>query len=142
MLMRGYLTPSGLADADDWLDTGDLGYLDDQGYLHVERERPSITLGGAPVSPRAVEDLALDHPFVADAAACVWDTPTGGQRVALVVERRGETVSSLEALRAQVIERHGFAEGFSVHELERLPRRASGKVDGLAVRRLLVDGQA
>ena len=142
MLMRGYLTADGLAKADDWFDTGDLGHLDEEGYLYVERERPSITLGATPISPRGVEDLALDHPFVADAIVCTWSTSTGTQRVALVVERRSHTASDLEALRAHVAGRYGFTDGFSVVEWARLPRRASGKVDGLAVRQLLVSGQA
>jgi acyl-CoA synthetase (AMP-forming)/AMP-acid ligase II len=138
MLMRGYLTEAGLAATEGWFDTGDIGFLDAEGYLHTERDQPSIAVEGGAVSPRRIEELALAHPFVADAAACFWDAPSGRQRTVLAVERRAETTASLQDLIATVVARYAFAGDFSAHEVDRLPRRPSGKVDGEAVRRMLI----
>jgi acyl-CoA synthetase (AMP-forming)/AMP-acid ligase II len=138
MLMRGYLTVAGLAPVEGWFDTGDVGFLDADGYLHTERDQPAIVLDAGAVSPRRIEELALAHPFVADATACFWDDVSGLQQVVLAVERRAETTASAQDLIATVTARYDFAGGFSVHEVDRLPRRPSGKIDGEAVRRMLI----
>ena len=141
MLMRGYLTAAGLVPVDGWFDTGDVGFLDADGYLHTERDQPSIALNAGAVSPRRIEELALTHPFVADTTACFWEEPSGRQRVVLAVERRAETTANLQDVIAVVTERYDFAGCFSAHEVDHLPRRPSGKIDGEAVRRMLMTAE-
>jgi fatty-acyl-CoA synthase len=71
--MRGYLdAPEATAaaiDADGWLHTGDLGSLDDRGYLRIAgRLKEMIIRGGENIYPREIEEVLIGHPAVADAS--------------------------------------------------------------------------
>jgi long-chain acyl-CoA synthetase len=91
-LMTGYLETDGMpSDAlrDGWLYTGDIGYLDGEGYLFlVARKKHVIIVGGYNVYPRQVEDVLLRMPEVANAAC-----------VGLADERLGEVVVAFIVLR-------------------------------------------
>jgi O-succinylbenzoic acid--CoA ligase len=66
--VRGPTVAPGLADADGWLVTGDLGRVDEDGYLYVlGRADDVIVTGGKNVSPVEVEQALLEHPGVSDA---------------------------------------------------------------------------
>ena len=71
--MRGYLNaPEATAaaiDADGWLHTGDLGSMDDRGYLRIAgRLKEMIIRGGENIYPREIEEVLIGHPAVADAS--------------------------------------------------------------------------
>jgi fatty-acyl-CoA synthase len=73
LVMRGYLNaPEATAaaiDADGWLHTGDLGSMDDRGYLRIAgRLKEMIIRGGENIYPREIEELLIGHPAVADAS--------------------------------------------------------------------------
>ena len=73
-----------------WLHTGDVGYLDDQGYLFiVDRKKDLIIRGGFNVYPRDVEDGLLEHPAVAMAAVVGRPDPHHGEEVVAFVRLRG-----------------------------------------------------
>ncbi len=78
------------------LHTGDIGYLDDEGYLHlVGRLKELILVGGYNVYPRVVEEAIMSHPAVAEAAVCgVPDERFGEGIRAYVCLRPGETLSA------------------------------------------------
>jgi long-chain acyl-CoA synthetase len=97
--MRGYHgDPAATADAFDggWFHTGDLGYVDDDGFLFiVDRKKELIIRGGYNVYPREVEEALHQHPDVVMAA--VTGVPDGrlGQEIkAFVVARPGSTVTA------------------------------------------------
>jgi acyl-CoA synthetase (AMP-forming)/AMP-acid ligase II len=70
----------------DWLRTGDLAFLDDDGYLHpVGRMTDTINRGGEKLGPSEVEEVLRSHPAVRDAGVCGVPDPELGQRVAAVV---------------------------------------------------------
>jgi acyl-CoA synthetase (AMP-forming)/AMP-acid ligase II len=70
----------------DWLRTGDLAFLDDDGYLHpVDRMTDTINRGGEKLGPIEVEEVLRSHPAVRDAGVCGVPDPELGQRVAAVV---------------------------------------------------------
>ena len=85
-------------DADGWLATGDVGYLDDDGYLFlVDRKKELIIRGGYNVYPREVEEALYAHPDVLEAAVVgVPDETLGEEVAALVVRRPGAAVSADE----------------------------------------------
>ena len=86
------LRPEATAEAirDGWLHTGDIGYLDEDGYLFiVDRKKDLIIRGGFNVYPRDVEDALLEHPAVAGAGV-----------VGRPDERHGEEVVAFVSLRA------------------------------------------
>jgi len=138
-VMLGYWNdPELSADTmvDGWLRTGDLGYLDDDGYLYVvDRKKDLIIRGGFNVFPRDVEDALLDHPAVA--AAGVVGRPDGvhGEEVVAFVELRPGQESEAEELVTWSKEHiGGYKYPREVHVVRSLPQTLVGKVDRKALR--------
>lgn len=131
-------------DHEGWLDTGDLGYLDPEGYLYlVGRVDDVINRGGEKIFPREVEEAVLAEPRVATVAVVGADHHELGQvPVAyLVVEGvageadrvlAGEVVEQVQAHCARQLSRAKRPAAF--HVVDRLPVGATGKV-----RRAMID---
>jgi acyl-CoA synthetase (AMP-forming)/AMP-acid ligase II len=86
----------------DWFLTGDLGYLDEDGWLYfVDRKRDVIRRGGENISSVLVEKALREHPQVADVAVVGVHHPVLGQEVKAFVVARGEvTADELRAFAA------------------------------------------
>jgi long-chain acyl-CoA synthetase len=113
-----------------WLFTGDLGYLDDDGFLFiVDRKKDLIKVSGMQVWPREIEELIATHPDVADvAAAGVPDERKGEVVHVWVVPRPGATVTESD-IRGYCRERLApYKVPARVLFRESLPRNAAGKV--------------
>jgi amino acid adenylation domain-containing protein len=89
ILVRGEnITPT----CESWLATGDLGYLDEEGYLFVTgRRKEMINRGGEKIAPREVEDVLQSHPFVETAAVFALPHPILGEHVGAAVVLRPQT---------------------------------------------------
>jgi len=102
-LMTGYFDDPGAtaaALADGWYRTGDLGVLDDEGYLSiVGRARDVIRTGGETVAPSEVEAVVSTHPAVADVAVVGVPDPQWGEVVCAVVVARAGSDLTLDGLR-------------------------------------------
>ena len=128
--VRGPTVAPGLAGADGWLVTGDLGRLDADGYLYViGRADDVIVTGGKNVSPAEVEQVLLEHPAVADAAVHGREDPEWQQAVvaSVVVADGGEVTE--EELRLFCRERlapHKVPKALTF--VTALPRNAQGKL--------------
>jgi long-chain acyl-CoA synthetase len=90
ILMNGYHNRPDLtakAIRNGWLFTGDMGYVDDEGYLHlVDRKKDMIDSGGVKVYPRDIEEVVVRHPAVAEVAVFgVPDEKWGETPVAAVI---------------------------------------------------------
>lgn len=139
-VMRGYLNdPTATAHAlrNGWLYTGDVGYLDAAGNLHVLDRRDDLVIsGGENVYPAEVEAALLEHPAVADAGvAGVPDADLGARVVAWVVLEPGEAADAgaLEDFcRTRLA---GYKLPRETRFVHALPRNAAGKLER---RRLLV----
>ncbi|MGA2282116.1 MAG: AMP-binding protein [Candidatus Dormibacteria bacterium] len=131
-LLRGYRDGSGAGlTAGGWLPTGDAGWLDGAGLLHVQgRLDDLIVTGGENVWPGDVEAALRSHPAVADCAVFGRPDPTWGRRVvAAVVPRDPAAPPTLEALREHVgalLGRHRAPRELVV--MESLPRTPLGKL--------------
>jgi thioesterase domain-containing protein len=132
-LMPGYLVtdssnPGELKDG--WLLTGDLGRLDEDGYLSiVGRVKEVINRGGEKVFPYEVEKAILQHPGVAEAAAFGVPHPRLGESVAAaVVLKPGNTVSERELKEYLAARLAGYKLPRRLLYLSSLPRGSSGKV--------------
>ena len=145
-LMDGYFEQpdeSAAALRDGWYHTGDLGALDDEGYLSiVGRARDVIRTGGETVAPGEVEAVLADHPGVAEVAVVGLPNPEWGEIVCAVVVPTtegapGAVVLDVEGLRAHCDGRiAGFKRPRRVAVVEALPRTpATGQVQ----RTLLVE---
>ena len=133
ILMQGYYKRPDLtaqAIRDGWLYSGDMGFVDDDGYLHlVDRKKDMIDSGGMKVYPRDVEEIAAHHPAVREVA--VFGVPHdkwGETPVAAVVLRAGATATADE-LREWINQRVGarYQRVSNVVIMEDFPRSAAGK---------------
>ena len=133
MLMTGYYNRPDLTEQavrDGWLHTGDVGYVDDEGYLHlVDRIKDMIDSGGVKVYPRDVEEVVARHPDVSEVAVFgIPDEKWGECPVAAVILRPGCRCGE-EELRQWVNERVSarFQRLARVVIMEDFPRSAAGK---------------
>jgi long-chain acyl-CoA synthetase len=142
-VMRGYLgRPDETAAVlrDGWLRTGDVGRLDDDGYLVlVGRSKEMIIRGGENIYPKEIEDVLAGDPAVLEAAVIgVPDEKWGEVVVAFVQAAPGETIDA-DAIKARCREQlSSYKRPTAIHVLERLPKSAVGKID----KRSLRDGLA
>ncbi|GAB4471261.1 MAG: long-chain fatty acid--CoA ligase [Burkholderiaceae bacterium] len=141
-VMRGYLgnaeaTAKTLAHG--WLHTGDLGRLDDRGYLTlVDRSKDLIISGGSNIYPREVEEALLAHPSVREVAVIGEPDPDWGERVVAVVVRdpaRDCTAAQLDAFCLEHIARFKRPKRYVF--VDALPKNATGKVLKRALREAL-----
>ncbi len=111
-----------------WLKTGDLGFLDEDGYLTVtDRLKDLIIRGGENVYPSEVEAALLSHPGVADAAVFGQPDPEWGQIVAAaVVVSHSETPTSIQNFLSKRLASYKMPSIY--YRVEEIPRNASGKI--------------
>ena len=142
-VMRGYWRAGGrdpdlTADAmrDGWLHTGDIGYLDDEGYLFiVDRKKDLIIRGGFNVYPRDVEDALLEHPAVAGAGVVGRPDERHGEEVVAFVSLNAPGAVGEDELIAWARERiGGYKYPREVHIIDSIPLTAVGKLDRKALR--------
>jgi long-chain acyl-CoA synthetase len=142
-LFAGYW-PDGVdgPDEDGWLGTGDLGYRDADGDLHlVDRRSDLILVSGFNVYPAEVERVLDTHPAVAESAVIgVPDPRTGSAVRAVVVVAPGEqlTFEELHAHAAESLARYKVPT--SVNFLPSLPHSLTGKVSRARLRELGLTG--
>jgi long-chain acyl-CoA synthetase len=138
-LMRGYWgEPDLTAEVvkDGWLHTGDVGYVDDDGYVFIlDRKKDVIIRGGFNVFPRDVEDAIVEHPSVQMAAVIGRpDRVHGEEVVAFVALRDGAHAApdELVAWARQRIGAHKYPR--EIHIVESLPLTGVGKPDRKVLR--------
>ena len=129
---------AGAFDDEGWYRTGDVGVLDDDGYLTItDRKADVIIRGGENISAVEVEEVLLSLPAVAEAVVVAAPDARLGERVAAVLRiRHGHQMPSLEDVRTH-FRGAGMARQKWPEELLRVedyPRTASGKVQKFAVR--------
>jgi o-succinylbenzoate---CoA ligase len=129
--VRGPTVAPGVAGDDGWLVTGDLGRVDEDGYLYVlGRADDVIVTGGENVSPGEVEDVLVEHPAVADAGVHGREDPEWQHAVVASVVLAGDGGASEDDLRAFCRERlapHKVPKAFVF--VAELPRNAQGKLE-------------
>jgi acyl-CoA synthetase (AMP-forming)/AMP-acid ligase II/thioesterase domain-containing protein len=114
---------------DGWFLTGDLGWLDKEGYLFIDgRLKEMINRGGAKVLPGEVDDWLMAHPAVARAAAFAMPHPMLGEEVAAaVVLRAGASATAAELRRYAASQLSSFKVPRRILFLDALPVSATGK---------------
>jgi acyl-CoA synthetase (AMP-forming)/AMP-acid ligase II len=133
LVMKGYWNqPEATAETlrNGWLHTGDVGHLDEDGYLYItDRKKDMIISGGANIYPRELEEVICTHAAVHEVAVIgVPDEKWGESVKAMVVLRPG-----LRATEAELIEHcrdnlASYKKPSSVEFLAELPKNAYGKV--------------
>ena len=120
-----------------WLHTGDVGVLDEEGFLTVlDRRDDVIVSGGENVYPSEVEAVLLTYPGIKAAAVVGLPDPEWGQRVtAAVVSAAPVRLTSIEPLLRSRLA--GYKLPAAIEQLDALPTTATGKVQRRLVRELL-----
>ncbi len=136
ILVQGPIVAPGVADEDGWLHTGDLGRIDEDGFLYVTgRIGEMIVTGGENVLPSEVEEVLMRHPDVAEVAVVGRADPEWQEAVTAVVVLRGEAEISADELRSHcAAELAGYKVPKRVEFVAELPRTGSGKVMRRALR--------
>jgi long-chain acyl-CoA synthetase len=102
-VMQGYYNnPQATAETivDGWLRTGDMGYMDEDGYFFiVDRKKDMIIRGGENIYPREIEEVLFTHPLIAEATVIGRSDPIWGERVvAVVVPASGATLTGEDVI--------------------------------------------
>ncbi|MDF3038773.1 MAG: 2-succinylbenzoate-CoA ligase [Thermomicrobiales bacterium] len=136
-LFNGYLGDPRPRTPDDWFATGDVGYLDDDGYLYVvDRRDDLIVSGGENIYPAEIERVLRAHPLVSDAGVCgVPHESWGARPVAAVIWHGDPAVAETELRRfcARELPSYKLPDRFAL--VTELPRTPSGKL----IRRTLAE---
>jgi cyclohexanecarboxylate-CoA ligase len=118
-------------DADGWFDTGDLAYMDDEGYIRINgRTKDVLIRGGENVPVVEIEALLYKHPSVAMAAIVGYPDERLGERACAFVELRPGTTLDLEDVQAYMTECKVAKQYWPerVEILTQVPRTPSGKI--------------
>ncbi|CAL5185251.1 unnamed protein product [Lathyrus oleraceus] len=121
----------------DWFHTGDIGYFDSDGYLHlVGRIKELINRGGEKISPIEVDAVLLSHPDVAQAVAFgVPDQKYGEEIYCAIIPREGSNIDAEEVLTFCKKNLASFKVPKKVFITDSLPKTATGKI----LRRLVAE---
>jgi acyl-CoA synthetase (AMP-forming)/AMP-acid ligase II len=115
---------------DGWLLTGDLGHMDEDGYVFVSgRLKELIIKGGENISPREIDDALYAHQDVVEAAAFAIPCNTYGQRIEAAVKLADNSPASEDDLLTLCRSKlGGFKSPDRIHLIEDLPKGPSGKI--------------
>ncbi len=140
-VMPGYWNnplASAQALSGDWLNTGDMGALDEDGFLTLhDRSKDMIISGGTNIYPREIEELLLTHKGVDEVAVIGREHPEWGEEVVAIVIGTATPVE-LDALCLSEIAR--FKRPKAYYTMPELPKNNYGKVVKTELRTALVDG--
>jgi long-chain acyl-CoA synthetase len=136
-VMKGYYkdpqTTAKTLEPDGWLHSGDLGYMDEDGFVFVTgRIKELIIKGGENIAPREIDEALLKHPAVLEAAAVgIPDEFYGQEIMACVVLKPGAACSSDELMRFSQGELGKYKTPRLIKFVKQLPKGPSGKVQRL-----------
>jgi long-chain acyl-CoA synthetase len=138
-VMKGYYKAPDLTaqaiESDGWLHTGDLGYMDGDGFVFVKgRIKELIIKGGENISPQEIDEALYRHPAVLDAAAVgIPDEHYGEEILCCVVLKPNRTVTE-EELRRHCLKHLGeFKTPKTIKLVDYLPKGPSGKIQRLKI---------
>ncbi|MGB2439725.1 MAG: AMP-binding protein [Candidatus Puniceispirillaceae bacterium] len=142
-VMQGYLhQPEETAKtitADGWMRTGDLGHMDEDGYVFVTgRIKELIIKGGENIAPREIDEVLLEHDTILEAAAFAVPCRDYGQRVEACICFKPSRSATIEDLSQHCTDRLGaYKTPDKIHILADLPKGPSGKIQRLKLHELV-----
>lgn len=143
-VFAGYLdNPEANADAfvDGWFITGDVGHVDEGGYVYLTGRRSDMYIsGGSNIYPREIEEVILTHPDVAEIAIVgVPDKDWGESGAAVIVAAEGAQID-IDVLRGWIGERVArYKQPRDIFVWDELPKSGYGKVEKKTVRKMLFE---
>ena len=145
-VMRGYWNrpeETELVMFGDWLRTGDIGRMDDAGFVYIEdRKKDMILVSGFNVYPNEVESVAAEHPGVLEVAAVAQPDENSGEVVALFVVKKDPSLTAEALIAFCRTQLTGYKVPRHVYFRSELPKTNVGKILRRALRDELRDSQA
>ena len=145
-VMKGYWNrPEATAETlrSGWLHTGDIGRMDDHGYVYIlDRTRDMVISGGLNIYPREVEEVLLTNPAVSE--VCVFGVPDdkwGEALKAHIVLASGQSVTQADIIAFAGEHMAGYKKPKTVEFVDEIPKTTYGKPDKKAVRAPYWSGQ-
>jgi len=113
-----------------WLDTGDMGYMDDNGYLFImDRSKDMIISGGENIYPREIEEVLIKHPAVREVSVIGVPDPGWGEAIKAVIALvPGRKASEKELIAFCKENIASYKKPKSVDFVEKLPKNNYGKI--------------
>ena len=144
-IMKGYLRnqdETAAALAGNWFRSGDIGALDDDGYLYiVDRIKDLIITGGENVYPREIEEALYERPEIQECTVFGLPDREWGEKVVAVVVPKGEERVEISPLRAYLKSRLApFKVPKEILSMAELPKSSTGKILKRQVRKELLNG--
>ena len=133
-VMKGYWNrPEATAeaiDSENWFHSGDVGYLDDEGFLYIcDRVKDMVISGGENIYPAEVESVLFEHEAIAEVAVIGLADEKWGEAVTAVVVLKQDTQLTLEELRDFAGTRLArYKLPLKMRTIDQLPRNPAGKV--------------
>ncbi len=142
LVMKGYWeNPEANAETlrNGWLHTGDIGYLDEDGYLFLtDRKKDMIISGGSNIYPREIEEILYRHPAIQEATVFGVPDPKWGERVvAAVVAKDGSRLAEDEVIGWCTRHLASYKKPSEVRFIAELPKSGYGKILKRDVRDML-----
>ncbi len=127
-------------DAGGWLRTGDLGVMNDSGYVHITgRAKDMVIRGGENIYPREVEEFLLTHPAISQAYAFGVPDSHLGEELALWVKLRAGVTSGEDEIKAWLKQRVAhFKVPRYIRFVTEFPMTVTGKVQKFAMREVMI----
>ena len=142
-IAKSYMKGEGgeILDGDGWFDTGDVSTLDEHGYMQItDRSKDVIKSGGEWISSIELENLAVGHPDVVEAAVIGVEHPKWDERPLLVVVRKDDsTIGKQDILDYMVDKIAKWWMPDDVVFVDEIPHTATGKIQKLALRERFKD---
>ena len=114
---------------DGWLLTGDVGIMDDEGFVYIQdRIKDMIISGGENVYPAEIENILMSHPDIKEAAVIGAASETWGESPLAIVVRKDESLSSTDVLAYCAGKLARFKQPTRVEFVDEIPRNPSGKI--------------
>ena len=132
-MMKGYYQKeeeSAEALKDGWFHTGDIGYMDEEGYLFiVDRKKDMIIAGGFNIYPRDIDEVLYEHPKIQEACAVGLPDPYRGETVkAYIVPKAGENLTKEEVTAYCKEKLAAYKVPKLIEFMDDLPKSTVGKV--------------
>jgi acyl-CoA synthetase (AMP-forming)/AMP-acid ligase II len=133
LVMKGYWrNPEATAEAlrNGWLHTGDMGYMDEGGYLFImDRSKDMIISGGENIYPREIEEVIVQHPAVREVAVIGIPDPKWGEAIKAVVSLvQGQSTTEEELIAFCKANIASYKKPKSVDFVDELPKNNYGKI--------------
>lgn len=136
-VMKGYYKAPDLTakamESDGWFHTGDLGYMDEEGFVFVTgRIKELIIKGGENIAPREIDEVLYQHPAVLDAAAVGIPDEHYGEEILCCIVLKPDCTATEEEVRLHCFKRLGkFKTPKIIKFMDDLPKGPSGKIQRL-----------